>query len=195
MDSAQLALDYLKVVIWPATTITVLILFRRQVQELVSRITRASAFGLEIETAARGAQVAAEEAATTADEQLEAPPAAVAEWLEPENRSHTDPVTDHALQAVNRLEKGIRRLAYEADPTLAGRTTFNVANELAQRGLLHPSSLSSIAELIHIRDNAANSSSPMNTQDAKQVAQSALQLLLVVQLALAAQARMQEDTP
>jgi type II secretory pathway pseudopilin PulG len=181
METARLMLDYIKILIWPAVVLIGLLLFRQQLRDIASRVTRASVLGMEIEAAVRGAQAAVEDAveANTEDEDVE-PDDPVGAWLEPDARRSNDPATDEAFQAINKLEQSIRSFGYLVDESLAGRTTKNTTHSLIQRGLLQPSMQNSVAELLHVRDNVAGA---LNPQDAKRITDAGLTQLLVVQLA------------
>jgi len=180
MDTARLVLDYVKVLVWPTIVLVGLLLFRRQLRDLAGRVTRANVLGMEIEAAVRGAQAAVEEAveANTEDADVE-PGDPVGAWLEGEPRSSSDPATDEAFQAINKLEQSIRSFAYLVDESLAGRATLNTMDSLVKRGLLQKTMMNSISELLHVRDNVGG----LSPTDAKRIADAALTQLLVVQMA------------
>ncbi|MFD4711862.1 hypothetical protein ACFWN5_19630 [Streptomyces sp. NPDC058430] len=181
MEIARLVLDFLKILVWPGVAITALLCFRHQIRELSSRVTRVNILGNELEAAVRGASEAVEDA-------LDSLPAvdetdqnsSITGWLNPLAVTVADEATNRAFDAVNALERTLRRCAFEVDETLVGRTTNNITNELVERQLLPPSTRMTVAELLAIRDS---SNRHLHEQDAVRMLRTAQQMLLLVQLA------------
>ncbi|MCX4993837.1 hypothetical protein [Streptomyces longwoodensis] len=183
MDTARLVLDYVKALIWPGVALTALLVFRQQLRELAGRVSRANFLGMEIEAAVvRETHTTVEEAVTAGVEPVEAENSDPARaWLNPDLPRSASYTYDDAFQAVNTLERQVRVLAYEVDKSYVGRATRHAAEALVERGLLQPSFLNSLAELLYMRDEMGER---MGASAAKNVASSALQLALVAQLAL-----------
>ncbi|MEU3507940.1 hypothetical protein ABZ733_08410 [Streptomyces longwoodensis] len=182
MDTARLVLDYVKALIWPGVALTALLVFRQQLRELASRVSRANFLGMEIEAVVRETQTTVEEAVTAGVEPVEAEDSDPAHaWLNPDLPRSASYTYDDAFQAINTLERQVRVLAYEVDKSYVGRATRAAAEALVERGLLQPSFLNSLAELLYMRDEMGERMGP---KVAKNVASSALQLALVAQLAL-----------
>lgn len=182
METARLVLDYVKALVWPTVTVAGLLLFRQQLRDLSNRVSRATFMGVEIETAVREAQTAIEDAVSAnTEEPVVEPSDPVADWLEPNLPRSDVPYLDEVFENINKVERLVRRFAYEVDDTLVGRTTMNAAHSLATRGLIQRSYLTSLTELLHVRDNVGVS---LNPGEAGRLSGSALQLLLVLQLAL-----------
>lgn len=187
MEIARVVLDYLKVLVWPAVTISALLIFRAQIREIASRLNRAAFLGLEIEATAREVSAAIEAAAADSEQDpaLAAESEAVQRWLRPEQ-----PLSDLAPQretdeAINLLERAVRRLAWETDVSLLGQSTRKAAQGLIDQGMLSPSFFRALDDLLTIRD--VERGRPRPDSHMRELARQATQLRLV--LATAEQAR------
>ncbi|MFG2948177.1 hypothetical protein [Streptomyces adustus] len=183
MEIAKLVLAYLKVLAWPAVAIGAMLIFRAQIRDIASRVSRANFLGLEIEAAAREVSAAVEAAAEaetgalTPSEEAEA----VRAWLRPLQPSGNTPAQREAMAAVNRLEQNLRRLAWEVDVEVVGRSTRSAAQALIDRNLLTPSFFRALDELLTIRD--AHAERPITDALATELAGQARQLVLVLRSA------------
>ncbi len=180
MDIARLVLDYLKVLVWPGVVIAALIVFRGQVRDIASRVTRLSILGNEIEAAAASAREAVEDAVEVAPELPAPDDEATAEWLLPPATPRVaDPDTRRAYEAIDLVETALRRLAYEVAPALVGETTLAAAWELARQDVIQPSMANTVADLLRVRARLANT---LAREDATSIHQSAQTLFVVLQL-------------
>lgn len=181
MEIARLVLDFFKVFVWPCVAVTALLCFRHQIREVSSRITRVNILGNELEAAARGAGEAVQDALDDlSEDEVTEPDDATAQWLNPPAVAVADEASNRAYNAVNALERALRQFAFEVDPTLVGRTTNNITNELVVRRLLQPSVRTTVAELLAIRGTRTRA---LHEESAGQLLHAAQQMLLVVQLA------------
>lgn len=183
MEIARLILDFFKVLIWPLVVLVILYGFRRQVNELAGRIVRANFLGLEIEAASREAARAAEEAIQDVRPEHEQPIAdrGAQEWLNPplvELEGGSPGARAH--RAINDLDRLLRRLAFEADPDLVGRSPRSAAHALSERGVLNRAFLEAFNELITIRNEGISRN--VNEPTGERLWTSAQQLIVVVQL-------------
>lgn len=72
MELAQLALDYLKVIIWPTAVLTLALIYRRPLVSVLHRLRKASGWGVSVEAEAR--DLAIDSQIVDASEQSVAPP-------------------------------------------------------------------------------------------------------------------------
>lgn len=152
MDVAELVLDYLKVLIWPAVVLTALLMFRNQLRSLFARIVEASGFGATLKLEQNAARAA--EASEAIPELASAP-----ELPQPGENEQIPP-TDHVgrlLVTWNRLESVARNTAERLDlPPNAGRNLGVLSYQLRKRGLISDEVVGVARELQGIRNRVVH---------------------------------------
>ncbi|MHC3428815.1 hypothetical protein [Streptomyces sp. DT18] len=184
MDIARLVLEYLRALVWPLVALALLYGFRQQVRELSRRVIRGSFLGVEVEMLVQETDNATAEAAETSSNAVGALAAGseATSWLEPrQSIPEGDSPGARTHRAINNLERLVRRLAYEVDQGLVGRSTRSAAHALVGRDVLDGSFLRALGELLTIRDSPGMTRT-MSVNMAEQVWSSAQQLVVIVQL-------------
>jgi hypothetical protein len=174
MSAPAEVLAYLQTLVWPSVVIAGIVIFRRQVGNLIPRISEISAAGASVKFAEEVTELAnkasslAQDVIETAPDsaQLPTPPRAI----EP---------TALFLEAYRELEVAARDAAPAAGVRGPNPTPIRVIEVLARKGLIPDETVPVADELRKIRNDVAHGVRRLDALDAENLANTARSLALI----------------
>jgi hypothetical protein len=174
MSAPAEVLAYLQTLVWPSVVVAGIVIFRRQLGNLIPRISEISAAGASVKFAEEVTELADKANSLARDviekvpdsAQLPSPPPAI----EP---------TALFLEAYRELERSARDAAPAADVKGPNPTPMRVIQALARKGSIPDETVAVADELRKIRNDVAHGVRRLDAIDAENLANTARSLALI----------------
>lgn len=174
MSAPVEVLDYLQTLVWPCVVVAGIFIFRRQLGNLIPRISEISAAGASVKFTEQ-AEGLAEKANSLAQDVIEKAPDAA---QLPSPPPAIEP-TAVFLEAYRELESAARDAAPTAGVRGPNPTPFRVIQALARRELIPQETVTVADELRTIRNDVAHGARRLEALDAENLANTARSLAII----------------
>ena len=167
-------LAYIQTLAWPAVAVTGFLVFRRQIKDLIPRITEVSAVGASVKFGEKAAELA-DEASSLAEAVIEKSPPSP--YLSPPPRA-IDP-TALFLEGYRELESAARDAAPAAGVRYPNPNPVQVIRKLAEKDRIPQETVEVADALRGIRNDVAHGHRRLEAIDAENLANTARSLALI----------------